>query len=305
MGRTLLIGRSGSSWHEWLATERKGRDLILLDPADAHYGPAGRLSLIQGDRIVRSSFYGSLDPQRAPHLIASALGSLLDEAGADAVVQCFAYRPLPLLRQLAITLAFQVRPERLLIEKDLEIDHDGWPIGPEEVEPRASLPPLVVDAQRKAQWLKLLERCSPHTIPLQGCSVQGLRLGSGRLIDELTKQRAGLEHELHVEVCGSTLFIVAEGQFGDERIGRAMDMTHVARAQVVNPGDYEDLLCAFVRPNGDEFGYGMIERIDFSERRIYARCDAIPPVPVPILRVGSLRVDSDGREHGDVRPWQV
>lgn len=304
MAYTLLLGTQGSAWHEWLKDHRQGRDLILLDPADAHYGAAGRVWLIQGDR-ARSRLYGSTDPQRAPHVMALALAEFLGLAGEHAIVQLFAYRPTPLLSQLAQLTAFLVRPEHIYIQKGTEISQGGWPVGPEELELPAGLPPVVVDAQRKAQWLKLIERSHPHQISIQTCVVQGARLGSGHLLDEATRHRAGLANAAHVETCGATLLIVADEDPDEENISRALDVTHTSRAQVVRPDEYEDVLCAFVRPSGDEFGYGMIERIDFAEGLIHARADAIPPVPVPILRLGSLKVDKDGRERGEARPWQV
>ena len=304
MANTLLLGTQGSAWHQWLKDNRKGRDLILLDPADAHHGPAGRLWLIHDDRST-SRFYGSTDPQRSPHVMVLALAEFLTEARPDALVQLFAYRPTPLLSQLAQLIAFLVKPEQILIDQETPISQGGWPTGPEEIDLPAGLPPMVVDAQRKAQWLKLIERCQPHQIPLQSCVIQGARLGSGHSLDEPTRHRAGLANALHAETCGSTLLIVADEDPDEENISRALDVTHTARAQIVRADAYDDLLCAFVRPSGDEFGFGMIERIDFAEGLIHARTDAIPPVPVPILRLGSMRVDKDGRERGEAKPWQV
>lgn len=305
MGRTLLLGTDGASWYEWLKDNRKGRDLVVLDPADAHYGPAGRMWLIKGEKPAYSTFFGSIDPQRAPHILTAALAEFLDHASPDVLVQLFAYRPTPMLKQVAELLAFLMRPEQILIESKTAIARNGWPIGPEEIELPTGLPPVVVEAQRKAQWLKLIERCQRHEIPLHQCAIQGARLHSGVQLDELARHRAGLDNALHAEVCGSTLLIVTDGNLDEDVISRALDVTHVPRAQISHPRDYNDMLCAFVRTNGDEFGYGMIERIDFAEGVIHARADAVPPVPVPILRLGSLRVDKDGRERGELKPWQA
>jgi len=305
MARTLLVGRSGASWFEWLRENRKGRDLIVLDPADAHYGPAARLWMIRGDRPLFSCFYGSLDAGRAPHLMAAALSDFLQKANSDTIIQLFGYRASPLHRQTAHIVASMVQPETLLIESGTEIDGDGWPIGPEYVDLPEGLPLMVVAAQRKAQWLKLIERGNPHELLLREVCIQGARLGSGKPLDEHARTKAGLGDALYAETCGSALLIVGGAGMSESAISRALDLTHTKRTFLVEPEDYANLLCSFVRQNGEEFGFGMIESIDFEQGVIYARSDAIPPVPVRIVRLGSLKVDIDGRELGEVRPWQV
>lgn len=304
MAETLLLGPQGSAWHEWLKDERRGRDVIILNPADAHHGPAGRFTLLQGDRAV-PKFYGSTDPQRAPHVLLAALFELCSVAAPDAIIQLFAFRPTPLLRQLVHLIAFQIRPKELLIAKGTPIDSQGWPIGPEEIGLPEGVPSIVVDAQRKAQWLKLIERCHRHELSIGACALDGIRLGSGVALDQALLTKLGLGSVDHAEVCGGTLLLVADQDPDEDVIARALDATHAVKATVVHQSDYDDLLCAFVRPSGEEFGHGMIERIDFADGLIHVRADAIPEVPVPILRVGSLRVDKDGRERGEARPWQV
>lgn len=305
MGKLLLIGGGSATWNDWLKEHRAGRDLVVLDPADAHYGPAGRLWVIRGQRPAYSAFYGSLDSQRAPHLMVAALHEFLGVIEDNAIVQLFPTRPSPLMRQLTQLIADLVRPSTIYISNHDVDEGICWPVGPEQIELAKGLPPMVVQAQRKAQWLKLIERSSRHEIPLERLSFQGARLGSGRLLDEVMKQRAGLESALRVEVCGSSLLIVTHEDMDGEEVSRVLDLTHTQRAHVVHPQDYDNLLCAFVRLNGDEFGYGRIETIDFEGGRVIAYADAVPPVPVPIVRLGSLKVDSDGRELGEVRPWQV
>lgn len=304
MGKLLLVGSGNVMWAEWLREHRGNRDLIVLDPSDVHHGPPGRLWVIRGSRAVYSSFYGSIDPVRSPHLMVAALHEFLQVVGEDAIVQMFPVRPTPLVRQLAQVVADMVRPEKILVADGLE-DTFSWPIGPESVVLDKALPAMVQQAQRKAQWLKLVERGARHEIPLDRVILQGARLGSGRILDGVMLQRAGLEHAQRVEVCGSALLVISEQHLPEDHMSRALDLTHTQRAHGVHPHDYENLLCAFVRLSGEEFGYGRIEEIDFAGGKIIAHADAVPPVPVPIVRLGSLRVDADGRELGELRPWQV
>lgn len=305
MGKLLLVGGGSAAWSDWLKDHRNGRDLIVLDPADAHHGPAGRLWVIHGNRPAYSAFYGSLDPLRAPHLMVAALHEFLGVVAEDSIVQLFPTRPSPLMRQLTQLVADLIRPSHILIMEGDHDEHMTWPVGPESAEPAHALPAMVYQAQRKAQWLKLIERASRHELQLDRLAIQGARLGSGRVLDAVMRQRAGLEEALRVEVCGSALLVVTAQELSGEDVSRALDVTHTQRAHVVHPQDYDNLLCAFVRLNGEEFGYGRIEQIDFELGKVVAYVDAVPPVPVPIVRLGSLRVDGDGRELGEVRPWQV
>jgi len=301
----FLLGQDGAAWHAWHQENRKGRDIVLLDPADAHHGPAARLRLIKGDKTAQTVFFGSLDAQRAPHVLVAACVELLNAASPGAFVQCFPYRPSPLMRQLTQTLAFLIRPDQILVAHGTPIELDGWPLGPEEINLPAGLPAVVVHAQRKAQWLKMIERSVLHEIPLSKTSIQGVRLGSGQALGDAMRQRAGLTDVLHSEVCGSTLFIVSNHDLDEDQMSRALDVTHVSRAHIVKPAEYDSLLCAFLRPSGDTFGFGRVDRIDFEGGVIYAYVDAVPPVPVPILRLGSLKVDENGREQGEVKPWSL
>jgi len=88
-------------------------------------------------------------------------------------------------------------------------------------------------------------------------------------------------------------------------VAAALDFTGCTRAQFVAPGLYRNLLCSFAKQSGEDFGMGILTDIDWQSLRGYALSTAVPPAPIRILRVGALRVDSDGRELGEVRPWQV
>jgi hypothetical protein len=305
MSRTLLIGNSAYSWREWLKSNRGARDLICLDPADANLGPPARLTLSKDQRPHRWRFYGSLDPLRSPHIIMAAVAEFLNESSDGLIVQLYAYRATPLLRHLTTLIAQVLQPSEILMPPQTEIEQLGWPVGPEPVEVETAFPELVQNAQRKAQWLKLIESCEEHSVDLRKVSVEGARLGAGTTLLPEIRQRAGIEAAEHAEVCGGNLLIVAADQPEEGALSRALDVTHCTRATVVDPSAYNNLLCSFAHQPGDDFGMGMIRQIDFSKMVATVRCTAVAPAPVRILRLGSLRVDSDGRELGEARPWQV
>ncbi len=305
MAGTLLIGNPNTSWREWLKEHRGNRDLICLDPSDPVHGTPTRFSVFKKSRPVFVRFYGSLDPSRFPHVLLATLAQALQIAEPDALVQLFPYRATPLLRHTLMLVAQVMQPDQILIAEGTEIDQSGFPIGPESVELEKAFLPMVQDAQRKAQWLKLVEDCDDHDIDLATLSIEGTRLGSGVRLNEEEKKKVGLEDALHVEKIGGSLFIVSEDDPEDRAVAHAQDMTGTHRANFVSPHLFEGLLCSFARQSGEDFGMGLIDRIDWLNRRASILCTAVAPAPVRILRLGSLRIDTAGRELGEVRPWQV
>jgi hypothetical protein len=297
----MLIGHPGVSWREWLKEHRGNRDLLCLDPAEGLLGPPCRLVLAKGNRPVYSRFYGSLDPQRSPHVLVGAMAQALPLAGEDALVQLFAYRPMPLLRQVVALIGQIVQPSAILVAEGTPLDLDGFPVGPESVELGKGFPPIVQVAQRKAQWMKLLEECENHEVDLRSVTIEGARLGSGKNVTRACE----IPGIAHAEVCGSTLLVVTDESPEESQVGHALDITHTTRAHLVSPDLYRNLLCSFGRASGEELGIGVIEQIDWASLRAKVRCTAIPPAPVRILRLGSLRLDAQGNEIGEVKPWQV
>lgn len=305
MARTLLLSTQDRSWREWLKSNRKGRDLICLDPAEPDQAPPGRLCLYRDDKAIASRFYGSLDPQRSPHILLAALTQLLDMAAEGVIVQLWPNRGTPLIRHVTMLAAQIAAPDEILVPTESFMDQAGFPVGPEEVELEQSFPAMVQSAQRKAHWLKMFEACESHEFDLARVSVEGARLGSGMPVhvDELCKFFQS--KVIHGETAGGSLFLVAREDPDDTQMGRALDHFHCTRAHVAHPGDYEGLLCSFAKQHGEDFGMGTVESIDFEKGKVRANCTAVAPAPVRILRLGALKVDTAGRELGEVRPWQV
>jgi len=305
VGHTLLIGNPRASWREWLRENRGRRDLLCLDPADPQQGIPGRLALFHEEHPIATRLYGALDAQRAPHVILAALAQFLPLLGEDGIVQLFAYRPTPLLRQVAALAALLVDPEEILIATGTDFHVGDLPVGPSEIEIEPAFPPMVQHAQRKAQWLRLIEECVPHDVDLAHVTVEGARFGSGKSLTKDERGKAGLEDAVYAERCGNALLVVAEEEPEERFVSRAMDVTGTTRIHFVEPAAYDNLLLSFARPNGEEIGFGFVRAIDWESRMMVADCSAVPPATVRILRLGGLRVDRNGRELGELKPWQV
>lgn len=305
MSRTLLIGTPNTTWRGWLKENRGTHDLLILDPADPDHGHLGRVALFKGEKPILTRFYGSLDPNRAPHVLLAALAELLTEAGGDVIVQLFPLSGGPLLRQVVMLMAQMVLPEDILVPHNSGFDLNGFPVGPSEIEIEAAFPDTVRHAQRKANWLKLHERCFEHRVDLNRVSVDGARLGSGRVIKHEQLAKVGITDAFHAEVAGGTLLLISNEEPSDQSVARALDVFHCGRVHVVHPESYDNLLCSFARQSGEDFGTGIIQKINFETKTAKIFCDAVEPAPVRILKIGGLRVDTAGRELGEVRPWQV
>ena len=305
MARTLLLSTAEHTWREWLKENRRGRDLICLDPSDPDQSPPGRLCLWRDSKVVAWRFYGSLDSQRSPQVLLAALVQLLQQAAEDVVVQLWPNRGTPLIRHVTMIGAQLMKPDEIFVPSASGMDQSGFPVGPEEIELDEAFPAIVQNAQRKAHWLKMFENSESHSIDLSRLSIEGARLGSGITLPTADRDRVLGSGVLHAEVAGGALFLVAREDPSDETMARALDHFHCTRAHIAHPSDYEGLLCSFAKQHGEDFGIGTIERIDFERRTADIHSTAVPPAPVRILRLGALKVDTAGRELGEVRPWQV
>jgi len=301
---TLLIGNPRVTWREWLREHRRSADFVCLDPADAAQLTPGLLNHFVGTKPRRTRFYGSLDAQRHPHLIV-AFAARAREAEGDVIVQSFSYRASPVMRQTTLLLAQMLQPDRILVAEGTDLEQHGFPIGPEPIELEPALPPMVQHAQRKAQWLKMLEQCERHTVNLREVSIEGSRLGSGRTLTDSERKQAGLSSAVYAEAIGSSLLIVTDADIEESHVSIALDYTGCSKAVFTEPGMYRNLVCSFANQSGEDFGFGIVLDIDWRSMRAQALCTAVPPAPVRLLRLGSLRVDSDAREIGEHRPWQV
>jgi polynucleotide 5'-kinase involved in rRNA processing len=305
MSRTLLLRDPDCSWRDWLKENRKGRDYICLNPADPDQGPPGRLCLFREDKVVAWRFYGSIDPQRSPHVLIAALAHLLAGASESVIVELWPNRGTPVIRQATMLAAQLFQPDEILIPLGSRIDQSGFPVGPEEIQIEPAFPEMVQNAQRKAHWLRMFENCESHEFELSRVSVEGARLGSGMNLTQTQLQPYFGDQVLHAEAAGNSLFLVAKEDPEDLAVVRALDHFNCSRAHIAHPAEYEGLLCSFAKANGEDFGIGCIESIDFGEGIVNAHCTAVAPAPVRILRLGNLRVNTAGTELGETRPWQV
>ncbi len=293
MARTLLLGHPGYSRRDWLKANLGERSHICLDPSEPLQSPPGRICLSRSSKVIAWRFFGGIDELRAPHVLVAGLSKLLAMVADDLVVEAPVYRPTSQSRQLLHLIVEAVQPDEILGPAE------NFPVEFCAIELPEAFSEHVAIAQRKAQWLKMLEECESHELMLGELKWDGIRLGSGRQMASETLD------VLYMEAFGSILLVVAEGQPEDREIAKLLNHSHCSRAHIVAPDAYNGLLCSFARGNGEDFGIGVIDSIDFSSGIVRVKNSAVGPVPVPTLRVGRLRLDADGNELGEIQPWQV
>ncbi|HWD41397.1 MAG TPA: hypothetical protein VG944_21310 [Fimbriimonas sp.] len=298
----LLIGDPGSSWRDWVRDRSSAADLLVLDPTDGTFGPPARLYRLSHGRLAWERFYGSLDPQRSPHVLLAALSQNLSP---DLDVLLFPYRPVPILRHTIALLAQLMRPDEILVSSKADLDLGGFPIGPEVVELPEAFPNLVRQAQRKAHWLKLLDCCTEQSVSLREVTVEGARLGTGAQLSRDQLVGLGLGEALYAERAGATFFVVADTDLEEGKLAHALDVTGASKVLATSPAKFENVHCSFARESGEDIGFGFVRKIDWEFGNVHCVCSAVPPVPVRVLRLGSLRVDAAANEVGELRPWEI
>jgi len=305
MARTLLVGTVKHSWREYVREYRKDRDLLVLDPADAHYGTPGRLALYRGDKVVDWAFLGSIDAAKNPIDLLAGTQRLLLQAHRDLVVVGFDFKSAPVVRQLSLAMAAMVQADEILVPDGAHLAAEPWPIGAEQVVLESDFPDMVLSAQRRARWLELLEKCEDHEIAIDEVHFVNTRFGGGKRLPSDYFERAGIQGILWAEIAARTLLVVARKPLSDDEVGNALNVAHATKFVLVDPLMFSGLVCSFARQNGEELGMGMIEEASFTRGVIKVRCTAVNPAPVRILKIGSLRIDTSGREIEDNRPWSL
>ena len=294
MGVTLLVGHAGHSWRDWLESNLRGSPLVVANPRDAAYGYPGRIAWFEDGKERGWRLVGNIDFLKNPvSWLAGALEFTWDYPAIYVLPEA---TNSALCRQVLLSFAQAVHPERIVLAEGSVAENWGWPVGPEIVPLSTDFPDMVREAQRRARWLELLENCEVHEVRLNEVAMMGVRLGSG--------VRAENEFGLG-EVSGGVLHLVTREMLDDEMISRMLDEFHVSKVSLVHPRSYHGLICSFAHEDGEDFGMGVIKRFDEMRGVMEVLNTAVVPAPVRVMKVGTFRVDSKGKEIGEHNAWTV
>ncbi len=274
------------------------RPLLCLDPSSAEHGPASRVFLLEGSKVRAWRLIGSVDPRRNPVAAATAAWELSQTGAGNWDAVLFPVTNGPMSRNLALSIASALAPDSIYVPKGSGLAELGWPVGAEEVDLPAEVPSMVLEAQRRARWIEMLESADDHEVDLCSVSVLGSRLGSGRRTDLP-------EWPGWAEVSGSVLHLVGDMEASDQEVVRFLNMTHASRVSALRSDAYKGLVCSFANQAGDDFGIGVVTSFDPQRFLMRVKSTAVAPAPVRVLKIGTLRLDEDGRELEDLKPWTV
>lgn len=288
---TLLVGDDRFTWRQWLK-DNPG-ELLCLDPAQADNGPPCRAFILQDGKIRQWRLIGAIDPLRNPVGMIGAAWQLSAKMGRDVTVQLFSPKESPLLRQMALTIAQGTAPDQVLVPAGSGLASMGWPVGAEEIELPEAYPNLVFESQRRARWLEVIEGATEHVVDLDSVMVEGSWLGNGVKVDLPA-------WEGWAERTGNVLHLAGHEELTDENASRFLDITHATRIAATSPDEYQGLLCSFSSQEGEDFGMGIVREFLPERRQMRVLSNAVAPAPVRILRLGSLLIDSAGRESGHI-----
>jgi hypothetical protein len=306
VARTAVLASVEENPRAWLLEQTPSVGLLWLSPNEPIYGPPGRLVRLENDAVVQSWFLGSRDATRSPHVVLQAVGEALIH-GFEGVFLLPPVRSTPVSQHLTRLLLRLIRPETIVRGELVPIPNGGWGVSApvERVPMPAALPAKAQLAQRKAHWLKLWQEGLPHRLSLLDTAIEGARLGSGNPLSPLEMRRQGMDWAVHAEVSASSLFAVLRREPTEGEVASALDSFSVRKAHLVSENEYDDLLVGLARTNSEEIGIGFLRKIDWESGVIDLVATAIPPTPIPILKLGLIRVEENGQELPELRPWQV
>jgi len=255
--------------HDWLQ-EHTQRDVVILDPALAHDHPAAHLTHWHGNHLRHAAFFGALRAGEDPIRYLDLVHQMVSGLPLDATVLLPPVPRRPVERQLLLTVARWLDPDRILtVQSHL---HDPWPVGAEPGNELSAALDLVIEAARRGHWLQCVREGHEHSIRLsQDIRFLGARLGSGQRLPP---------------------FATWQERYAD-------------REEPSPFPNLDGLLVGLGRENGATLAWGIVVRFEPDPATLVVRSLVPPPLPVTVISVGRLRLDDTGKELESIAPWSV
>lgn len=244
------------------------------------------------------SFVGSLDPLRQPLALFSGLQMLLSKAGPSPQVRLFPVKQTPLALQTALEISHILQPERVVTVEGSGLERLPWPVGAESIPGEKAPPEMVPEARRRREFSTLADAQHLHPFDWTEGGLMGGRLGRGT-------PHARLDDVVWAEAMGGVLFVLSPEPLAEPALRRMMEDTGCDKSLAVSPEDYRGLLVGLARQDGSDFGLGIIEKLDLAKRSLIVRSSFPPETPIPLLKLGGLKLDGTGRPIGTVKLWSL
>jgi len=301
MAIEALLQHPSHQWKTWIEENLERRELIILDPGCAIYHAPCMISRMSECQVIDWRFIGTSEAAHSPLALIRGAKNLLDSVSRDAVVLMPNYKSSPVNHEIYETLFCLFSPERLLIPSGVNPGRNSWPTCVEI--PLNAPMEVVFSTQRRARWIELIEGQEVHELLLHEVHFSESRLGLG---DKILLESASFPASVvWAERHGDSLFVICDKNESLENFEQARKKLGLKKVVVAQSADYSGLLVGLYRHQSEPIAMGIIQKTDFRNGKILIKSKIAPGTKIARIQLGLLRLDSVGKELGELRPWTV
>jgi polynucleotide 5'-kinase involved in rRNA processing len=162
--------------------------------------------------------------------------------------------------------------------------------------------------RRRTQFYDYFKNASRHFIRLDDIVCWGTYFTTGRAIrwqHYRTLERILKTRVLHAEVVGNGMYLVADCKPGMEGIEALVERYGSRQYTIICGNDFTNVLVGLADENANTIALGIIEAIDFKQRRMAVLTPSTTISPIRIVQFGAMRVRPDGVELGRIKPGEI
>jgi len=289
---------------------------LNLDPSRQSVAPPSTVSLYApGVRPLGFRFIGSLSLWKRPLAAITALLWGIRESNSSPLVVEVTFEPTTSQQ----TDLYRAMTELLLPEKIIGIGLEGVESillpnseckievhPPLESSERRSRHALI--AWRNACWKSYFANAQELEISLRSVAFLGARFRSGiplELAELNSLHEMGYDRASYAEIIGDYLYIVTPEKNGGKKMSKALQFFGCKEGILVDPSLFQGLVVGLEQTSGWHVAIGRIQSMEFEKGSMRVLTPADPEAAISKIHVGRVRLDSEFRECGELRAWQV
>lgn len=289
---------------------------LNLDPSRQDISPPDTVSLCApGGMPLGFHFIGSLSLWKKPLAAVAALLWGIREATSSPLVVEITFEPTTSQQtDLYRALTAFLLPERLIGIGLEGVESILLPSGGCRVEVCPPLkdserrPPSVLVAWRNACWKAYFANSKEMEISLRDVAFLGARFRSGIPLESMelnSLREMGFAKASYAEIIGNYLYVVSSERNSDAKIKNALRFFGCEEGILVHPSLFQGLVIGMEQASGWHVGIGRIQSMDFEKGMMRVLSPIDPEAPISKIHIGRVRLDSEFREWGELRAWQV
>ncbi len=211
-----------------------------------------------------------------------------------------------------------LRPKHIIgLQKASELDHilsvvsriDDYAVHTIKVSEEVGVKqPTYRTSRRESRFFEYFKDADRQFIRLDDIVCWGSYFTTGRLVrwQHFRVLERILETKvLHAEVVAGRMYIVVECRPGMAGVEALRKHYGARQFSLVCGRDFTNVLVGLADAHGNTLGLGLIEALDFKQRRISVLTPMKTVTPVRIVQLGVMRVRPDGVEEERIRPGEI